>query len=148
MNRIFLISISILYVLVGCHSADIPKKIEIIEDVAPSAVIHNQECEEIEQIELFQVLSNGALATVCEKDKDYCHGLIVFVPTKKGEDFYDGKRIKVSNDKCISYNGVYKYISKDEQSRTVPKIKVTNAQISNPKYKEWINQRLYPNKAR
>ena len=83
----------------------------------------NEKCVDVSQFEVFQVFNGNALAFAC-KEKSYndcAFGQTVFVPKKKGEDYYDNKRLKAPKGKCFVYDGVYKYTTKkDNLDKTVP----------------------------
>lgn len=84
----------------------------------------NEHCQkDIEEVEIFQVFENGALANVCEHGLRSCYGMVVAVPKEKGEELWDKKRVKAPEEKCIVINDTYKYISKDGANRTVPIIR-------------------------
>lgn len=81
----------------------------------------NEKClANIEEVEVFQVLNDGALAKACEQSSSYCLGMVVAVPQIQNEELWDKKRIKAPNGKCIVVNGTYKYTSNDGNNRTVP----------------------------
>lgn len=83
---------------------------------------YNEKCESVKELEVFQTLNDGALAFVCERKSydDCAMGHTVFVEKQRGVEFWDKKRIKAPKDKCIVFDGVYKYTSKDERERTIP----------------------------
>jgi hypothetical protein len=69
--------------------------------------------------------SEGALAHYCSVDEPsngYCSGLLVFIPETDTE-YYDGQLIEVPTGKRVVHDGVYRYISRDNRSRTVPIVK-------------------------
>lgn len=82
----------------------------------------NPKCEDIDEIEVFQVFDDGALAFVCErKSYDDCvWGMTVAVPKRRNEILYDKKRIKAPKGKCFVYDGTYQYKNKDNDTKTVP----------------------------
>jgi hypothetical protein len=86
----------------------------------------NPKCQNVDEVKIFQTLDNGALAYVCERKSytDCAMGITVFVPKRKDMLFYDEQRISPSDGKCFVFDDVYKYTSKDERDRTVPKVKV------------------------
>ncbi|ACC99003.1 hypothetical protein Emin_1455 [Elusimicrobium minutum Pei191] len=94
-----------------------------------SARERNEKCSEFEEVEVFQTFNDGGLAYVCErKSYDNCAmGMTVAVLKERGEDLWDSKRIKAPKGKCFAYDGVYKYISKDERGRTVPIVRLDYA---------------------
>ena len=125
--------------LVGCVGAKDGTYRTSIFNPAPPQVIRNEKCEDVPAVKIFQVLDNFALAFVCESysDSDSCFGMTVYVPKKKDSMFYDGKIIRPEDGECISFNGTYKYQSKDGMQHTVPKIKMADAEFPNPEYEQW-----------
>ena len=82
---------------------------------------YNEKCADVQEVEVFQTLNKGALASVCERGSyGICMGHTVFVIKQGGVELWDKKRIKAPKNKCIVYDGVYKYTSIDERGRTVP----------------------------
>lgn len=126
-------------ILFGCTENNILETV-----TAPSKTIHNQKCENVPAVRVFQVLDTFALATTCEYGKYtgdlYCWGHTVYVPKDKGKIYYDDQIIKPEEDKCIVYSGTYKYESEDERVRTVPKIKFVKDEIENPEYTKWVKE--------
>ena len=51
-------------------------------------------------------------------------GRIVLIINDKGEYYYDDQVIKVPKDKCMRQIGVYRYITKDANEKTVPIVKL------------------------
>ena len=116
---------------------------EISEISAPSETIRNSKCENVEHFKVFQAYDSGALATACE-EKSYgemCLGQDVFFPPKKGEEYFDGKRIKVEDGQCFIYEGTYKYTTMMKVQRTLPKVKIGSSDVPNPAYKQWQKER-------
>ena len=104
----------------------------IIYGCSSNITTNNEKCEDIKTVKIFQTLEDGALANKCEFNWDLltteCSSFnqVVFISNQNGIEYYDGKKIKISNGKCIVQDGVYKYINKNEIIRTVPKLKVVN----------------------
>jgi hypothetical protein len=113
--RILLLFISIIFV--SCST------------LASIGIFRNKDCEDIDEIKIFQVINDGALAFECKETRynDCSYGITVFVPSKVNKDYYDGMRIKVPHGKCISFKGTYKYITKESDLKTVPKIEIIDA---------------------
>ena len=85
----------------------------------------NPACTEFNHFLVFQVLpdSKGALAKAGEsKDLEYCYGAVVFLTSKTGLDYYDDMRVSVPKDKCAVQKGTYRYITKSDVTKTVPRI--------------------------
>lgn len=80
----------------------------------------NQNCQDIEEVKIFQTLDGYALASVCDyKGEDYCLGMTVRVD-EFTEPLYDKKRISAPKDKCIVFSDTYKYEASDHSVKTVP----------------------------
>lgn len=83
----------------------------------------NPKCEDMDAVKVFQTLDDGALALGCEKESlGTCLGKVVFVPKQKGEILYDDKRITAPEGKCIVFDNVYTYQTKENGRKTVPVI--------------------------
>lgn len=113
------------------NTYSIPETKKIVESTPPKNVV-NSKCQSFKKIKIFQVLDNFALANTC--DNDYCFGPVVYIPKEKGEIYYDEQKITPPNNKCFGFNGTYQYETKDERTKTVPKIAFINATVPNPKY--------------
>ena len=130
--------LSSLFLLAGCVST--------IEILSPSKTIRNPECTDIDVIDVVQVLDDFILGEVCEEysyryrgDK-YCkyeNQHLVYYTKGKGEVYYDNQKIKVPDGKCITYIGSYTYTTRVGFGKTVPKAKMSNAEIPNPEYRKW-----------
>ena len=80
----------------------------------------NPNCQDIEEIKIFQTLDGYALGLVCDyKGEDYCLGMTVKVD-EFTEPLYDKKRISAPEGKCIVFKDTYKYEAKDKSVNTVP----------------------------
>jgi len=128
-------------VLAGCTGANDGTYTTSIFNPAPPQTIRNEKCENIPAVRIFQVLDNFALAFTCEKseyrDNYSCLGMTVYVPKDKNDLLYDDKIIKPKDGQCISFNGTYKYDTKGDRGKTVPKLKMVDAEIPNPEYIKW-----------
>lgn len=82
----------------------------------------NPKCEDVHDIEVFQVFSDGALAFTCERNgyDDCSWGVTVAVPKSVSDILYDKQRIKAPKGKCIVFNDTYQYENKDGDIKTVP----------------------------
>ena len=105
----------------------------------PSETIPNPKCENIPALEVFQVLDKFVLANTCE-NKSYglfCSFPVVYVEKEKGKIYYDDQKIIPSADQCFEYVGTYKYTTKAESEKVVPKAKLVSSKIANPEYELW-----------
>lgn len=72
------------------------------------------------EFRIIQVLSDGsALATVSEGD---AYGAVVFFQPKGDEAFYDEETIEVPDGAVAVQIGTYRYVNKQEFTKTVPVI--------------------------
>ena len=129
MRNLYLSVLSI--VLVGCATLQTINK--------PSETIPNPKCEDIPALEVFQVLDKFVLANTCE-NKSYgmfCSFPVVYVEKEKGKIYYDDQKIIPSADQCFEYVGTYKYTTKAESEKVVPKAKLVSSRIANPEYDSW-----------
>lgn len=124
-------------VLAGCAKVGDGMYRTSIFNPAPPQMIRNEKCEDIPAVKVSQVLSNYVLADVVKTGTDR---VIVAVPKSKGESYYNDKIIEPKEGQCISFSGTYKYRANDEQTRTVPKIKMVDAEVPNPEYEEWLKE--------
>ncbi len=141
MKRIFLL-LCILSLLAGCARKSITSSIFSIE---PAQTIRNEKCEnDVSAIKIFQVVDDFALATTCEYGEYtndlHCFGYTVYIPKEKGQLYFDGKVIKPKDGQCISYSGTYQYEAKNGSEKTVPKVKMIDAEVPNPEYKKWLKE--------
>lgn len=80
----------------------------------------NPNCQDVEEVEVFQTLGGYGLAFVCDyKGDDHCLGMTVKVD-EFTEPLYDKKRISAPKDKCIVFSDTYKYEAGDHSMKTVP----------------------------
>ena len=109
---------------------------------APPEKIPNPKCENVIQLEVFQVLDDFALANACTKmGYSMCvESHIVYIPKEKNKIYYDEQKIAFPEGKCVSYSGTYSYETKQEFLKTVPKVKFINDEITNPEYTKWIKE--------
>lgn len=82
----------------------------------------NPRCENVQEIEVFQVFGDGALAFTCKRTSydDCAWGITVAVPKDLSDILYDKQRIIAPKDKCIVYTSTYQYKNKDGDTNTVP----------------------------
>lgn len=75
---------------------------------------------------IMQALDNGALGYICPKwaldDSDCSSGQFVYF--NFNNDFVDNQRFTVSKNYYLYANGVYKYINRENQTKTVRKIEL------------------------
>lgn len=105
----------------------------------PSETIPNPKCEDIAALEVFQVLDKFVLTNTCE-EKSYgmfCSFPVVYVEKEKGKIYYDDQKIIPSAEQCFEYIGTYKYTTRAEANKVVPKAKLVPARIANPEYEIW-----------
>lgn len=129
MQKIVLFTLCI--ALGGCASLQTLNK--------PSETIPNPKCENIPALEVFQVLDKFVLANTCE-DRSYgmfCSFPVVYVEKEKGKIYYDDQKIIPSSDQCFEYVGTYKYTTRAEANKVVPKAKLVSATVPNPEYEIW-----------
>ncbi len=104
----------------------------------PDETIRNPKCENIVALKVFQTLDKFVLTNICDSSDDrYCFGLVVYVAKEKNNIYYDDQMIIPADNQCFSYVGTYKYTTKAESTKVVPKAKLINATISNPEYEIW-----------
>ena len=130
MKNVWLSALSI--VLVGCATLQTINK--------PSETIANPKCENIPAVEVFQVLDKFVLANACEaKYGDICffRKHVVYLAKEKDKIYYDDQKIVPSSDQCFEYVGTYKYTTKAESEKVVPKAKLVSSRIANPEYDSW-----------
>lgn len=129
MKKLWLGILSIM--LVGCATLQTINK--------PSETIPNPKCENIVALEVFQVLDKFVLTNTCE-EKSYgmfCSFPVVYVEKEKGKIYYDDQKITPSADQCFEYVGTYKYTTRAEANKVVPKAKLVPSRIANPEYEIW-----------
>ena len=92
---------------------------------ASSDSMNDEHCADIQEYKIFQVIEDGSLASACEADYDdeICNGLVVYIPKKEGQIYYDEMIIESDYNQCITYEGTYRYLTKNDSIKTVPKIK-------------------------
>ena len=127
-------------VLAGCAALQTVNK--------PSETVPNPKCENIPALEVFQVLDKFVLANTCE-DKSYgmfCSFPVVYVEKEKDKIYYDDQKIIPSSDQCFEYVGTYKYTTRAEANKVVPKAKLVPSRIPNPEYEVWKKEQEKMNK--
>jgi len=78
-------------------------------------------CETIREFEIFQATSRGALAHGCEETIGRsCRGQLVFIPNQRDIEFFDGKRVRVTQNQCFVFYGVHRYRTVEDRERSVP----------------------------
>lgn len=106
----------------------------------PSETIPNPKCENIPALEVFQVLDKFVLADACEEEfGDICfkHTHVVYVEKEKDKIYYDDQKIIPSSGQCFEYVGTYKYTTRTEANKVVPKAKLVSATVPSPEYENW-----------
>lgn len=137
MKKIFLFLLSI--VLVGC--------VQIQNLNKPSKTIPNPKCENIVALEVFQVLDKFVLTNTCRNESFglFCSFPVVYVEKEKDKIYYDDQKIIPTSDQCFAYVGTYKYTTKAESEKVVPKAKLVSATIDNPEYEIWEKEQQSKN---
>lgn len=140
-----LLLICVLSLLAGCvyvQPGDSP--VASASGNIPEKTIKNEKCENIPAVKIFQVMDDFALAWTCDSEEDtdglHCLGYTVYVPKEKGQLYFDDKVVTPGKGKCISFNSVYSYEDIFEGRRTIPVIKMINAEVPNPAYKKWQDE--------
>ena len=105
----------------------------------PSETIPNPKCENIPALEVFQVLDNFVLTNTCEEKSygTFCSFPVVYVEKEKDKIYFDDQKIIPSTDQCFEYVGTYKYTTRAEANKVVPKAKLVPSRIPNPEYEVW-----------
>lgn len=118
-------------ILAGCATLQTINK--------PSETIPNPKCENIAALEVFQVLDKFVLTNTCEERSYgmFCSFPVVYVEKEKDKIYYDDQKIVPAEDQCFEYVGTYKYTTKAESNKVVPKAKLVPARIANPEYEIW-----------
>ena len=98
------------------------REFEDVEDKDIPKPEYNEKCSEIKKVKIIQVLGDGALGLVCNKDDEdsYCSGMTVAIKKQPNEDSYDEKIVTPPIEKCFVINGTYKYKNLQEVTKTVP----------------------------
>ena len=100
-----------------------------------SKTIRNPSCEDITSFQVFQVLDNFVLATVCQyMEYQHCLGHTVYFQKEKGKGkiYFDDQIIKVKDNECVIFTGTYRYKTQSGY-KTVPIVKIIDSQIPNEK---------------
>lgn len=86
----------------------------------------NEKCMAFEEYYVVNVLYEYAFARACTKDDKrrfsdgQCLGPTVLLRPQIGVDYYDGMVIHPPKNKCSVQNGVYKYTTVQDISKTIP----------------------------
>lgn len=84
----------------------------------------NPNCMDMHKFKVFQVLEdNYALANECNSDDLCAYNPVVLLTPMSGVDFYDGMLVAVPAKKCAIQDGVYRYETKNNFLKTVPRIR-------------------------
>ena len=88
--------------------------------VMPESAL-NKPCEKAGEFQILQALLEGGLANACDSVvAGTCVGQLAFIPTQRDMELFDGKRIRIAKGQCFVFDGVYRYIDREERQRTVP----------------------------
>ena len=70
-----------------------------------------------------QGLIGGALAYECPWYEDMCWTRpVVYLTSPDGVDYYDDQKVSIPYNLCWSQDGVYRYITKNGITKTVPRL--------------------------
>jgi hypothetical protein len=117
-------------ILAGCTTLQTINK--------PSETVANPKCENVAALRVFQVLDKFVLAETCDAtDERYCFGHTVYFAKEKDKIYYDEQKIVPAEDQCFEYVGTYKYTTRAESNKVVPKAKLVSSRIANPEYEIW-----------
>jgi len=85
-----------------------------------------EKCFEYQRFEVLQGLYGGALAYECPwYEEGVCFTKpVVYLTSPEGVDFYDEQTVSSSSTTCWVQDGVYRYITKQEITKAVPKLKL------------------------
>ncbi len=85
----------------------------------------NKKCMDMEHFKIIQVFQdNSALAKKCDSISDkYCSFPVVLLTPQQGVDYYDDMYVGLPDNKCAVQDGVYRYETRQEIIKTVPRIK-------------------------
>ena len=82
-----------------------------------------QQCFESQRFEVFQGLYGGALAYACPWYDDLCFvNTVVYLTAPEYIDYYDDQIVSADAETCWVQDGVYRYETKQEITKTVPKL--------------------------
>ena len=100
--------------------------------------VTNPACEKVKSFVVFQVFDDFVLAKAC---KYHRHSLCIYdnlayIEKEKGSVYYDEQKIFFSKDVCPVYYDSYTYQTKNEEFKTVPKVKYENRRIPSPAQKK------------
>ncbi len=112
----------LLLALMLCGCTELTQKVNSTVFQTPE---RNPDCMSMYRFKVFQVLGdNYALADECRSDdSDYCFGAVVLLTPISGVDFYDDMFVTVPAKKCAVQDGVYRYETKNNSFKTVPRVK-------------------------
>lgn len=77
---------------------------------------------DIRNFEVIQVLSDGSALASAEESGSY--GVIVLFNASEGDTYYDQQRITIPSDKCLKQVGTYRYVSRQNENKTVPVVEI------------------------
>ena len=105
-------------------------RLDINASVRTPKPIRNPKCADIQKYRIFQVIDDGALAFACDSQygNELCSGMVAYIPKMIDSNYYDELIVEPVGGQCISYEGVYKYSTKDGYNKTVPILKFITEQ--------------------
>ena len=77
---------------------------------------------DIRKFEMIQVLSDGSALASAEESGSY--GVIVLFNASESDTYYDQQRITIPSNKCLKQVGTYRYVSRQDENKTVPVVEV------------------------
>lgn len=77
---------------------------------------------DIRNFVVIQVLSDGSALASAEELGNF--GLIVLFKANDGDTYYDKQQIAIPSGKCLKQVGTYRYVSRQEENKTVPVVEV------------------------
>ena len=134
--KLFLFGLVITGISFGCKTSTPPERVDVQEETPPKT-IRNPKCEPVEQIRVFEVREECALARATWGSSgpySYSpgsHGLNVCLPRESGKLYYDDLIIQIPTGKCVIYVGTYRY-RRHRDIATVPIVDIVDSQIANP----------------
>ncbi len=98
----------------------------------------NPRCTNVKEMRVFQVVKGGALATISGREP-----IVAYLPNSDRYALYDGAKIKRSQNECIVYDGVYKYMTSGDNS-SVTKYMVSGKETNRVEYSANEKQKTVP----
>lgn len=89
-----------------------------------------QQCFEFQRFEVLQGLYGGALAYGCPWYESWCiSNPVVYLVASDDVDYYDDQIVSTNSTMCWVQDGVYRYETKQEITKTVPKLKLVEKKL-------------------